>query len=317
MSSLQHLVAMSFGVSGIVRERGSYKTTDGTREIFKTKDVQGQILARHQIIEHCKKAGFPWMDHYYLTRQGYPCVFADGDNYVMTNRLQCRDTDFSDAAEFLQVIQTIAHWHRSARDVAFKDGAELSLSKNATPLTEIFRAKCEALDVIHKRIRRQSRWSDFDVLFLKNFSGYRERIRKALLMLEGTGYLKRWQNARQMGHICHGRPKEDCLRICEKSGEVYITKLDDAAVDYQLTDLWAIIRRKEKADGPTDRSLIARAYSEIIPLEPEEEIILEAMLTYPLAFVKIVTEYYRKKRTWTPVSLSNKISEILSSESPS
>lgn len=313
---MHHMVAMSFGVSGLVREKGYYKTADGTRMILKTKDAHKQILARYQIIEHCKEAGFPWMDHYYLSRQGLPYVFSEGDNFIMTGKIPYREADFSDLKEFIQVVQTVARWHSFARDINFPGGANLSLSNNNVSLTETFRIKELALESIHKNIRRQSQWSDFDVLFIKNYPGYRETINKALKLLESTKYLGHWQRARQMNHICHGRLKEDCLRICEKSGDVYITKLDFASVDYQLTDLWGLIRRREKGNAINHslRNSVIKAYSEILPLEPEEEVILEAMLLYPLGFVKIVTEYYKKKRTWTPIALTNKMLEVLTKE---
>ena len=310
MSGLHHSVTTAFGVSGIIREKGYYKTMDGTRMIRKTKDGSDQVLARHQIIEHCVQAGYPWMDQHHLSQSGKPCVFAEGENYIMTDLIRYREADFSDPKEFIKIIESVAKWHSCARGVPLT--TSLCKGRPPTPLTEEFKAQGEALDAIRKRIRKQSKWSDFDVLFLKNYPGYREQIQRALKLLESTSYLKRCQKARQMGHICHGGLKEDCIRI--QTDRVYITKLDQASIDYQLIDLCGLIRRREKRQKDLERSKILEAYDRILLLEPEEEVIIEAMLLYPLAFIKIVTEYYQKKRTWTPIAMINKMKDILSNE---
>lgn len=316
MSGLHHSVTTAFGLSGTVREKGYYKTTDGMRVIRKTKDGRSQILAWHQIKEHCNVFGYPWMDRYYLTNSGNPYVFSDGEYYVMTDNFHNREVDFTDIQGFLKVVKAVAHWHKCARGVSFSNEAVLNKGQLSAPLTEIFKAEGEALDTIRKRIRKQSQLSDFDVLFVKHYPKYKELTQKACQLLESTGYLKRISQARKMFHICHGNLKEDYMYL--HGDQVFITKLNDASFDYQLNDLCSLIRRREKKhkhqkelEKNLDRSRILEAYNQVVPLETEEEIILEAMLLYPSAFIKIVTEYYKKNRTWTPVSMANKMQEVL------
>jgi len=309
MSSLPYAVIAAFGLSGILREKGYYKTSDNTRIIRKTKDGPKQILARHQIAEHCYLAGYPWIDRYHLSQNGQPYVFTGGEYYVMTDLIEHREVNFSDPQEFLQIVKSIAHWHSCARNISFNTDADLYKNRPPIPFTETLQFQKQALDTIRKRIRKQSQLSDFDVLFVKHYPDYRARIQRAQQLLKSTNYLKRSQKARQLNYICHGGLKEDCLHI--HNDHIYITKLDQASVDYQLNDLCALIRRREKKRNDLEHNQIFEVYNSVIPLESEEEIILEAMLLYPAAFIKIVTEYYQKKRTWTPVAMANKIQEIL------
>ena len=303
MSVLHHSLAKAFGISSVVREKGYYKTIDGMYMIRKTRDPQ--IPARHQITEHCIQAGYPWMERYYLSQSGQPFVFMDGDYYIMTDLVRFAEADFSNADEFLKIVGSLAHWHSCAR--GSDTDMPLQASRPSTPLTETMKSQLEALDAIRKKVAKYSKWSDFDVLFLKNYPEYKERITKALKLLESTGYIKRFNKARQMNHICHNGLKEEIFRIsCDA---VYITKLDFATVDYQLADLCGLIRRKKNYD--IDNNRILDVYSKVNPLDPEEEVILEAMLLYPQAFVKIVREYYQKKRSWTPVAMANKMREVL------
>ena len=308
MSGLHHTLTMAFGVSGIVKEKGYFKTIDGTKMIRKTKDPMEQILAKRQISEHCITKGYPWMDRYYLAKNGQISVFAEGDQYIMTDLIRHKEADFTDDCEFLKVVGAAASWHSCAREISF--AVPLQPGKSSVPLNETFRVQIESLEAINKRIRKQSKWTDFDVCTIKNYPEYSSRMQRALKLLESTGYIKRWNEAKAKNHICHGGFKEEVLNI--RGGDVYITKLDSATVDYQLNDLCSLIRRREKKKkGDLKRGRILEAYMQISPLEPEEEVILEAMLLYPFAFVKLVTEYYHKKRTWTPVAMTNKMKEIL------
>ena len=318
MSGLHHSVAMAFGVSGVLREKGYFKTADNAKIIRKTKDMPEQIFARHQITEHCINAGYLWMDRYYPAQseknaQNCPIsVFADGSHYIMTDLIKYREADFSDEDEFLKIVEAVARWHSCARGVSLiSDLAPVSVTTPA-PLTEVFRTQSKVLDDIHKRIRKSSKWSDFDICTLKSYPMYKDRIQRALQLLERTGYLKRYSLAKQKNHICHGALKEDILRV--RGNKIYITTLDNVSIDYQLNDLCGLIRRREKKHKGLKHSRILEAYTREMPLEQEEEVILEAMLLYPLAFVKIITEYYKKKRTWTPVAMSNKIKEILEAD---
>lgn len=304
MSGLHHSVLTAFGISGAVKEKGYYKTS--TKIIRKTKDMREQIMAKHQVFEHCK--GYPWLERYHLSKSGQPYAYANGEHYIMTDLIRYREADFSDSDEFLKIVGSVAQWHRCARNIELS--APLQRGRKPSPLTDTFQKQIELMDSVLKRIRKQSgKYSDFDVLFIKSCPEYRERISKAHTMLTSTGYESRFQTANDRNHICHGGLKEDCIRV---SGDlVYITNLESAVVDYQLNDLCALIRRREKLNLMLDRERIIEAYCRVLPIDPEEEIILEAMLLYPQAFVKLVSEYYQKKRTWTPVAMANKMQEVL------
>ena len=307
MGGLHHSVAIAFNVSGTIREKGYYKTTDGKRVIRKTKDGHRHIRALHEIKNHCKEAGYPWMDQNHLAKNGQPYVLSDKEHYVMTDLIHYREANFADPMEFLKIVEATACRHKAARNIKFSKEAALYVS--ASPLTEIIQEQKEHFETIRKRIRKQSKLSDFDVIFVKHYPEYQERILKAQKLLESTGYLKLFREAKEKNHICHNSLKEDCLRIY--GDWVYITRLEQATADYQLVDLSNLIRRREKEHKDLKRDKIVEAYSKILFLEREEEIILEAMLLYPSAFIKIVNEYYQKKRSWTPAYMTNKLREAL------
>lgn len=308
MAGLHHSVISAFAASKVIREKGYYKTIDGTKMIRKTRDERGQIIARHQLINHCNQKGYLCIESYYLSKDGQPYVIFDGEHYIMTSLIKHPEADFSIDSEFFKVVTALANFHKAARDIVFDEGAFLHKGRHAPPLTEVMKADSASLDTIRKRIRKQSKMSDFDVLFVKHFSDYRNRIFRAQQLLESTNYLKYLANARKFNHICHGFLKEDCLKIWDN--QVYITNLESAKIGYQLNDLCDLIRRRERKI-PVNINTVIEAYSEVMPLMPEEEIILQAMLLYPSSFVNISVEYYQKKRSWTPISMINKMQEVV------
>jgi len=312
MAGLHHSVISAFGASKVIREKGYYKTIDGTKMIRKTKDDRGQIMARYQLLDHCNKTGYLWLERYHLSKDELPYVYYDGEYYIMTSLFKHKEADFTVDSEFFKVVKALASFHKAARSVTFSDGAFLHKKSLITPLTEVIQTSSINLDAIRKRIRKQSKMSDFDVLFVKHFSDYRNRVFRALQLLESTGYLKHLTKARQHYHVCHGALKEDCLKIWDD--HVYITNLENTKISYQLDDLCDLIRRRERKT-PINVATVIDAYSDVLPLKPEEEVILEAMLLYPAAFVKISTEYYRKKRSWTPISMINKMQEVVNNTS--
>ena len=308
MAGLHHSIISAFAVNKVLREKGQYKTTDGTRLIRKTKDQREQILARYQIINHCIKSGFSFLDNYHLSLDGQPYVVYENDCYIMTDIILYPEADFTADEDFFRTVTALASFHKAARGLSFNSDAILHKGRPALPLTDLMKEQLKALDINRKRLRKQSKMSDFDVLFVKHFSDYRERIKRALLLLESTGYSKHLAKAKQNNHICHGAIKEDCVKMSDEL--VYITNLDNVSVGYQLSDLCNLISRRERR-APVSTAKVVEIYSQILPLEPEEEVILEAMLLYPSAFIKICTEYYQKKRSWTPIAMINKMQEIV------
>jgi spore coat protein I len=227
----------AFGVQKVFREKGNFRNADSTLLIRKTKD--SQISSRYQLCQHCSKSGYPWLESYYLSRSGKPYVIYEGEYYVMTDLFRHTEADFSDKPEFLRSVSALAGFHKAARGIEI-DG-------KVPPLTEEFQIQGIKIDNIRKRIRKQKKLSDFDLMFVKNYSDYRDRIKRAENILESTSYLKREAEAVKRGHICHGALKENCLRV--HGNDVYICKFESAHKGYQLRDLADLIRRREKKGG--------------------------------------------------------------------
>ncbi|MDR1665108.1 MAG: hypothetical protein LBR83_09355 [Clostridiales bacterium] len=313
MGELNSAVLKQFGlrVGKVSREKAYFicETPEGAYRVSKTADTPGRIFFMHELKERLTGAGFPWVDRYAVALTGEPFATAGGDRYVMTAFTPRRESDFTDFIDFSRVVEAVARWHSLARAVDFSPKAAVMIPAQTLP--EIFRKQTSELAATRKRVSRQARLSDFDVLFIKNANHYMAQMNKAAAALEATGYGARKALALSEKHICHNSLKEEYLPV---SGEqVWVTHYSEACVDLQLIDLCGLIRRYVQRTGLCARPLanLLEIYSRFAPLGQGDVEILRAMLLYPYPFIKITSQYYSKKRSWTPNAITNRMQQAL------
>ena len=328
MGELSAQVLKGFDVSAkkIVKEKAYYicDTADGLRMIRSTADTAEHIIFQHTIKEHVSEAGYPRTDRFYLCAlTGLPYVLSGDERYVMTDFWDYREADFTNPDEFLLIVESVAHWHTCARHInfpatpssddllpTFPIGNQSGISSSV----DFFRKQGSALNTVKKKVSKQARLSDFDVMFIKNANSYAQQISDAAALLETTGYAACQERAQQENYICHNTLKEESLRVNDH--DIYITQYADASIDYQLNDLCGLIRRygqheNDPAVAGASIHQVLAVYNRIIPITQEEIKILYALLLYPYNFIKIVTQYYNKKRTWTPSAIINRMQAVV------
>jgi CotS family spore coat protein len=315
MAELHDAVLQAFNLGGgrLRREKSYFicEKPEGLYKIGKTSDAGDHIILQYQLKEHLITSGYPWVDRYALTTGGQPFFTAGGENYVMTTHFRGKDTDFENWADFSRAMEWVARWHACARDVKLPS-IILPETTQQPPLTGFFQKQAAELSAIAKRVRRQPRLSDFDVLFIKNAAYYADRINDAINGLEQTDYAAAYARALSARHFCHNSLKEESLTLFD--GHVYITHYSDVALDLQLNDLCGLIRRYAQRAGrhavPIGRLL--ESYHRIEPLNRSSLAILYVLLQFPWQFMRIINQYYSKKRTWTPNAMANRMFTVVS-----
>ena len=311
MGDLNALVLKSFGINAkkVIKEKSYYicDTPDGCRMLAKARESAERIVFQHEIKEHLFNAGFPWIDRYLETPDGNPYVIADGERYVLTPFIECREPDLSGTEDILRMIDAAARWHTHARRISFS-GAAFAQS---VPLTETFKKQAGLINSFRKRVNRQTRLSDFDVLFIKHAGAYADKINEAAESLAQSEYGLRHTQALAENHICHNLLKEETMPI--GGGQVYITQYSEASTDIQLNDLCALIRRYAQKAGADALPLakILESYDRAAPITAEDLAVLRALLLYPHQFVNLSVEFYSKKRSWTPNAMINRMSTVI------
>jgi len=294
-----------FGLSGVraVKERGVYLL--GSAKIHKSNCSPREIIASFNLLKKIEQAGFSYADVIIPATSGTPFVNLGRDIFVMTRNVCGREPDMSCFADVKMLIESLAGFHNAARN--FKEPG----IPCAPSLTEVFAKHISMLNAIVKQVNRRPRLSDFDVLVLKNADSYFARAENATKILESTDYILLYENAQKNNHICHTALKEETFTLTEKN--CYISRFEDATIDLQLTDLASVLRRyaqKSLREIPINELL--EIYNKISPLSNYK--IIYAMLLFPWPFLKIVSQYYSKKRNFIPAVITTRMTGILEAQ---
>ena len=306
MADLNPAVMKGFALTArfLKKEKMYYicETPEGLKKIYKTADTAEKIHFQHTVKEHCWDGGYVFIDRFTLSASGQPYFTADGENFVMTPHVKSRETDFTSWDDVKQALEAAARFHAQARHVPL-DGSPV-----APPAFDAYLKKQLAeLNMTAKRVRKQPRLSDFDVLFIKNIHFYTEQLKDAITRINQTDYAQRVQTACAETHICHNALKEENLLL--DNNNTHLHHFSCASVDAQLNDIAAFIRRYAQRAGreAVPAARLVEAYDRVIPLSGAELEIIYALLLYPLNFIKIVGQYYSKKRSWTPNAIINRM----------
>jgi CotS family spore coat protein len=299
--------AFGINVKKTVREKSYFicETTDSLLKLAKTTEPVERIEQMHTVKEHVAGAGYPGVDRYRVTPAGLPYAQLGGETWTACEFIRGREADFESWDDVRRIIRDVRRWHGCARGVE----ADIAVSP---PLGDYFRRKGEELAGIVKRVRRQTRLSDFDVLLIKNIAYYTELINKAVTLIDGSSYAELYKLALTEGHVCHHALKEESLDLCESC--VFITHYEEAAFDTQLADLASLMRRYAGRAGSraVSASRLIEEADKAETLSDGSVNVLYALLTFPWQFIKITTQYYSKKRTWTPNAITNRMQTIIS-----
>ena len=311
MEKLSPIVQEAFGIQSrrIKREKGRYlcDTPNGLMCIYITYETPETIHLQHIIKEHLAENGFPWTDRFVPSRAGQPYIQIGRETYVMAaHPAQCRETDFENEAEVLQAFKFLAQFHVAARGFS----QTVPPMPTSPPMQEICARQIGELSQAGKQARRGPRMSDFDVAFIKHMPRFSEIMQDSIAQLEDTNYAKLYAQAISQKTLCHNALKEESLLVASEA--TYIMNLSEATIDLQLTDVAALIRRYAKRSSksiPAHRLL--EAYDAVNPLPASAQDIICPLLMFPWAFTKIITQYYSKKRNWTPGGLISRMDAIL------
>ncbi|MCL2528496.1 MAG: hypothetical protein FWE42_08775 [Defluviitaleaceae bacterium] len=309
MEKLSPVVLESFGINSrsIRKEKGCHivDTGGGLVKINISYESTDAICLQHSQKEHIAAEGFPWVDRYRVANTGQPFCLIGRDTYIATAYPKHQqELDFENERSVINAFETLARFHTAARSMPQKD------TPASQPLPDIYIRQLAELAQAGKQARRGPRMSDFDVAFIKHAAPATETIQNAIDCLTKTCYLELYANAIGQNSLCHNALKEE--NMPEAGNSMYIINFSKATIDLQLNDLAALIRRyAQRSSKSLPINRLIKAYGSISPLPNEGEKILHAQLVFPWAFMKIVGQYYSKKRNWTPNGLLNRLDAIL------
>jgi len=309
MGDISSTLLSHYGLYGVkaTKERGYFvcKTEHDFFKLHKTTERHQAIWLQYELLNKLEEQNFPRTDKILISTHGTPFVQLGRETYIMSRYIKGREPDLNCPQDVTQLVETLARFHLSAR------GIELNkYPTTALPLTETFAKNSAFLTKTSRQASKNSRLSDFDVMFIKNIPRYIEYGLQSVELLAQTDYNMLYAQALAEGHICHNELKEENLPILDEV--CYMANWGEATVDAQITDFVSFLRRyARRSNRQIPLKKLLETYDNVCPLPKMGAEIIFAQLVHPWQFMKIVQQYYSKKRGWTPIAIMSRMVDVL------
>lgn len=268
------------------------KTDKGLRELKKSRGHMENLYFAFDIKEHLQKNGFTAMGRLYQTLEGVPFYQQDGVLYTLEDVMPAEALAEDCAASFIHGAEMLGRMHAAAKGLK-STYAQWDREK----LPKRYAKRRSALAKIKKRSEKNGTYDAIDLLLLQYYGLYIEQTLQAEELLQKGGYTQAVEWAEQTGAFCHGAYKGESLRVLQ-DGSLCIGGFDQCEAELPLADLAAYLKRyMKKTEGHTEGVLaMLKAFEKQYPLSEKDILLLQGMLVYPEKFLRLINEYYNKRR---------------------
>ncbi|WP_352399638.1 hypothetical protein [Anaerotignum sp.] len=286
------------------------KTDKGLRELKKARERMNNIRYAHDVKECLYRNGFTVISRFYNTMDGQPCFAKDGTLYVLEELLPSTPLDEDGKDSFVKGAETLGKMHQCAKGL---ESTFIQWDKERLPGQ--FSKRRVELAKIKRRIQRQGGYDSIDLLVMDNFNTYMEQTIQAEEFLQRAQYKDLVERAEREGAFCHHSFKGENLRVSD-DGRLYVGGFEGCNSDIPLLDLAAYLKRyMKKTDGDKDGVFqILEAYQKNNPLEDKERVLLQALTIYPEKFLRLVNEYYNKRRACVSPAMQERLALAVEEE---
>ncbi|MDD3395135.1 MAG: hypothetical protein PHG19_10940 [Anaerotignum sp.] len=279
------------------------KTDKGLRELKKARERMSSIRYAHDVKECLYGNGFTVISRFYNTMDGQPCFVKEGTLYVLEEVLPFAPLEEDGKEAFIKGAATLGKMHACAKGL---ESNYLQWDKERLPLQ--FSKRRIELAKIKRRIQRQGGYDAIDLLVLDHYDTYMEQTMQAEVLLQQADYDALFDRAEKEGAFCHHSYKGENLRVAE-DGRLFVGGFEGCNSDIPLLDLAAYLKRyMKKTEGTKDGiTQILESYQKNNRLEDKEKVLLQALTIYPEKFLRLMNEYYNKRRTCVSPAMQERL----------
>lgn len=298
------LDAFSIKPKNIRKSKGLYiiETINEKYTIRTIKSNENFIIQSQKIIKYLEQNNLYTTDKYKLTTDEKPYLTYKGDTYVVSQYLPLKINDFNNSSNLLKTTQELAKFHKSVKitDINIDPSKNLILD---------FKETLKDIQNIKKRVIKQKNLKDFDLDFLKSSNIYLEKIEQTIENLNTEYYENRFNSTINNHSISHSNIKEENFELFKS--DIYINNFTKIAINDQLFDVALLIQRflKSKVNNSIKFDDVINEYLKQNQISDKDIEIVKTLCLYPKRYVKTITTYYSKNRTFTPTGLYSKLQD--------
>ena len=190
-----------------------------------------------------------------------------------------------------------------------------TLRWNRERLPRLYEKRRGELAKMRHRADRRGNYDAVDLLLLRNYDRCMAQVQEAEELLRKGGYAQAVEKAEREGAFCHNAYKGEALRMNEK-GEIFVGSFDKCISELPLADLAYYLKRYFKKTGgsASGAEKMLENYEKHSPLSTQELTILQGMLVYPEKFLRLVNEYYNRRRACVSPAMQERLAAAAKEE---
>lgn len=286
------------------------RTDMGIRELKKPRGSVENLRLAFDVKEQLRKNGFCNISRFYRALDGEPFYRHDGVLYVLEDVMPTEALQEDSTVAFVRGAETLGRMHRAAKGVK-SEGANWDTER----LPRLYAKRRGEMAKIRRRNDKQGNYDAIDLLLIKYYAQYMKQAAEAEELLLKGGYGDAVEKAAEEGAFCHNAYKGEALRLDEK-GNLFIGNFDKCGCELPLADLAAYLRRYFKKTEGTEKGVheMLESYGKHCPLSDGDLTILQGMLVYPEKFLRLVNEYYNRRRACVSPAMQERLAAAAQEE---
>jgi len=277
---------------------------------FAPKNIEFMIHAIDYLRERGVRTPAVWRT---MDGQGFAAV--DGEHFVVFEAVRGQSPEYENDEELRLIMRGMAAFHRASRGIESPTGEfpSMLLYEREKDMT----AQLERLEAWKAETALRGAQSEFERLFLDHADAFLTDGRKAVKLLEESGFEQWVAQTSTVKTLCHQDFAAGNLAIGE-DGFLYVYDMDSLTVDVPIRDLRKILNKVMKKDcaWSLERMLfMLRSYQEEHALTEHHYRSLAADLLFPHLFYGQISKYYeRREQSWTERKHIEKLAEMIATE---
>lgn len=298
-------------------------TDKGTKLIKPLNCSIDKIIFINNLKSHLLEKGFDKIDSYYLSEEGLPYVLNNNTPYVMTDYMDFNECDLSNINNIKYAVMHMANFHKFSQGINLDKNINIINIKNpninnicditdlvGSKIDKDLEKKLELLQQMKRKISKQKKLVDFEILFIKNYEYFYKNAVDALEIIHkyNFGNLEAVANKNIM--VCHNKLKEENILINKNT---YLTNFEYVTIQHFIHDLGSFINRYMRKQGNNCMTLeeIIHIYSKINYIDKKTLPILYALIKFPTRYIDSCEDFFKRRRNFTPISIINQVENVI------
>ncbi len=270
------------------------------------EDILNQLEIQRAIIE----TGYENLSTFILDSEGLPYCNIEDETYTILKNISKDQIKLDKKDEVLEAVKEMARFHNKVQGITIDEDLKNVKTYNEDDIDK----DIKEIDKIKKLINKSKKKTEFDLYVLKNYNKYIDRANRVKETLKTLNYSNLENKCVENNDLCLNLVKEE--QFMRKEDNIIINNIIESSIGYQLGDLVKFIHRYlqkniiNENDDLLSINEIIETYSAINNIDDNNRKIIEAKITYPIDFFKVIKKHYQKHRNWTMGAVSNKIKEL-------